>query len=133
MKDIRIAAVIFNSAVKQSRHNLDRMVPWIKQARIQGANLICFPELNVTGYSTHPVIKESAEPIPGNISRCLQDMAHQDQIILLAGMAEKDESNQIFGSHLVVTPESISGVYRKLHIAPPERATFSPGHKIPLF
>ena len=132
MKDIRIAAVIFNSAVNHVNHNLDRMVPWIKEAKNQGANLICFPELNVTGYSIHPEIKDAAEPIPGPISRHLQQLAQEDQIVILAGMAEKDQKGRIFASHLVVTPQGISGVYRKLHIPPPEKEIFSPGDIVPL-
>jgi N-carbamoylputrescine amidase len=133
MKDIRIAAVIFNSAVGQVKNNLDRMLPWIKKAKIQGAALICFPELNVSGYSTDPVIKDSAESIPGPISRQLERMARTEQMVILAGLAEKDESGRIFASHLVVTPSGISGIYRKLHIAPPERAVFSSGNRIPVF
>ena len=133
MNDIRIAAVIFNSPINQVRHNLDRMAPWVKEAKKEGADLICFPELNVTGYSTDPGIKDSAEPIPGPISRQLEHMAQADQIVILAGMAEKDENDRIFASHLVATPKGIAGSYRKLHIAPPERAVFSPGNQVPLF
>jgi N-carbamoylputrescine amidase len=133
MKDLRIAAAIFNSPVGQVRDNLDRMVPLIEQAKKQDADLICFPELNVSGYSTDPVIKDSAEPIPGPISRRLQQMAQEFQIVILAGMAEKDNNGLIFASHLVVTPQEISGIYRKIHIAPPERRIFSAGNAIPLF
>ena len=133
MKDIRIAAVIFNSPVDQAQHNLDRMLPWIKKAKTEGADLICFPELNVTGYSTDPVIKDSAESIPGPISRQLEQMARSDQIVILAGMAEKDENGSFFASHLIATPKGISGLYRKLHIAPPEEAVFSHGKQVPLF
>lgn len=133
MKDIRIAAVIFNSVFNQPRINLDRMVPWIKEAKNQGADLICFPELNVTGYSAYPEIKDSAQKIPGTISERLQHMAQEDQIVLLAGMVEENDNGKTFASHLVVTPECVAGVYRKLHIAPPERDTFTPGQKIPLF
>jgi N-carbamoylputrescine amidase len=109
------------------------MVPLIEQAKKQDADLICFPELNVSGYSTDPVIKDSAEPIPGPISRRLQQMAQEFQIVILAGMAEKDNNGLIFASHLVVTPQEISGIYRKIHIAPPERRIFSAGNAIPLF
>ncbi len=133
MKDIRIAAVIFNSVVGQVQQNLDRMLPWIKKAKKEGADLICFPELNVTGYSTDPVIKDSAESIPGSISRKLEHMAQSAKIVILAGLAERDENGHIFASHLVVTPQGISGVYRKLHVAPPEHAVFSQGKQIPLF
>ena len=133
MKDIRIAAAIFNSVFNQPRNNLDRMVPWIKEAKNQGADLICFPELNVTGYSAHPDVKDSAQKIPGTISERLQHMAQEDQITLLAGMVEENNSGKTFASHLVVTPECVAGVYRKLHIAPPERNVFTPGQQIPLF
>jgi len=133
MKDLRIAAVIFNAPVNRTQQNLARMLPWIETAKKEGADLICFPELNVTGYSTDPVIKDSAETIPGTISRQLEQMARTAEIVILAGMAEKDENGRLFASHLVVLPTGISGVYRKLHIAPPERALFSAGEHIPLF
>jgi N-carbamoylputrescine amidase len=133
MKDIRIATVIFNSIVNRTEHNLNRMGSWIKAARKQGAGLVCFPELNVTGYSNRPEIKDSAEPIPGPASQCLQQMARTEHIVILAGMAEKDKKGRIFASHLVMTPQGISGIYRKLHIAPSEKGLFSPGNKVPLF
>ena len=133
MKDIRIAAVIFNSAVGQVRHNLARMLPWIEKAKKEGADLICFPELNVSGYSTKPGVKDCAESIPGPVSACLVQMANDNQIVVLAGMAEKDEKGCIFASHLVVRPNKISGIYRKIHISPPERSIFSPGNSVPLF
>ncbi len=133
MRDIRIAAVIFNSVVGQVRHNLERMLPWIQKAKAKGADLICFPELNVTGYSTDPVIRDSAESIPGPISRQLEQMARSEQIVILAGLAEKDENGRFFASHLIATPKGIGGLYRKLHIAPPEEAVFSQGKQVSLF
>ena len=60
-------------------------------------------------------------------------MARQHQIVILAGMAEKVENGDIFASHLIISPDGISGWYRKLHIAPPERGIFTPGRKVPLF
>ena len=133
MKDIRVAAVIFNSTINQPQHNLARMIPWVKQAQKQGAALICFPELNVTGYSTHPQIAESAESIQGSISHGVQEMARKYRIAILAGFAEKDDRGRIFASHIVATPENLLGVYRKIHIAPPEKTVFSPGSSTPLF
>jgi N-carbamoylputrescine amidase len=109
------------------------MVPWIRKAKNQGVNLICFPEMNITGYSSHPEIEDAAETIPGPTSRRVQQMAHENQVVILAGLAEKGQNGRIFASHMVVTPDKISGVYRKLHVAPPERTIFSPGSNIPLF
>ncbi len=133
MKDIRIAAVIFNSVVGQVQQNLERMIAWVERARAEGAEIICFPELNVTGYCTDPAIEDSAESIPGTISRQLEQIAGDSGTIILAGMAEKDDKGQLFASHLIVMPDGIAGTYRKLHIAPPEKAVFSPGQQVPLF
>ena len=133
MKDIRVAAVIFNSPVGKTRENLDRMGIWVAEARKQGAAIICFPELNITGYNTHDDIKQTAEPIPGDISQHLLQLARDNQISILAGVTERDVAGCIFASHLVVTPDEIAGVYRKIHVAPPERTLFSPGNSVPLF
>ncbi len=133
MKDIRIATVIFNSPVGKIRQNLDRMELWIAEACKKSAAIICFPELNITGYSTHDDIQQTAEPIPGDASRHLLQLARDYQISILAGVTERDHGGRIFASHLVVTPDEIAGVYRKIHVAPPEHTIFSPGTAVPLF
>ena len=133
MKDIRIAAVIFNSPIGQNQKNLDRMEKWVTSAKKLDAAIVCFPELNVTGYSTHKEIMDTAEPIPGVASQYLLQLALQHQMVVLAGLVERDETGRVFASHLVVTPNEISGVYRKIHIAPPKRDIFSPGDGLPLF
>jgi len=133
MKDIRIAAVIFNSPIGQNQKNIDRMDRWVKEGKEQDAAIVCFPELNITGYSTHEDIKATAEPTPGAISQQVLQMAQRHQIAILTGLAEKDQTGRVFASHLVVTPDRICGIYRKIHIAPPERGLFSPGDAVPLF
>jgi len=60
-------------------------------------------------------------------------LAQDHQISILAGLAESEESGNVFASHLVVAPDGTLGVYRKIHIAPPERDVFSPAGTVPLF
>jgi len=133
MKDIRIAAVILNSLVNKTRRNLDQMVKWIEEAKKKGASIICFPEMNITGYSTREDIIDAAEPVPGPATREIVKLAESENIVILAGMAEKDIKGRIFASHLVIKPYEPPIVYRKLHISPPERTIFTAGNKIPLF
>ena len=133
MKDIRIAAVISNSPVNKTRCNLDQMVRWVEEAKKKDASIICFPEMNITGYSTREDIINAAEPVPGPATKELTKLAESENIVILAGIAEKDSKNRIFASHLVIKPYESQGVYRKLHISPPERTFFTPGNKIPLF
>lgn len=133
MKDIRIAAAIFQSRLLETDRNLDRMEGLIRAAKAEGAAVVCFPEMNITGYSSGPDIQAAAEPIPGPISRRLCDMAAGEGMVVLAGMAERDGEGRIYVSHLAVEPSGKVSVYRKLHIAPPEKAVYSPGETIPLF
>ena len=133
MKDIRIAAVISNSPVNKTRRNLDQTVRWIEEAKKKGASIICCPEMNITGYSTKEDIIHAAEPVPGPATKELAKLADTENIVILAGMAEKDIKGRIFASHLVIKPYESPGIYRKLHISPPERTVFTPGNKIPIF
>ena len=133
MKDIRIAAVIMNCPVGRVRDNLDRMADWIQTAKKRGADLVCFPEMNVTGYSTLSAIKDFAETVPGKISRSVLRLAQEFKLAILAGLLEMDPQGRVYASHLAVTPQGVAGVYRKIHIAPPETEVFSAGDTVALF
>jgi len=133
MKNIRISVVICNSPVNNTENNLKGMAKWVKASKKEDVDIICFPEMNITGYSNHKDIEAVAEPIPGPSSRNILNLAESEEIVILAGMVERDKKDRIFASHLVVKPDGFVGVYRKVHIAPPERAVFTPGNKIPLF
>jgi predicted amidohydrolase len=133
MNDIRIAAVMMNCPLGRTRENLDRMTGWVAAAKKRGADFVCFPEMNVTGYSTKVRIKNSAESVPGPISQTILEAAREFDMVILAGLAEKDAKSRVFACHLVVSPQGVVGVYRKIHIAPPEKKIFSAGARIPFF
>ena len=133
MKDIRVAVVVSDSPVNKIGHNLEQTARWIKIAKNRGASIICFPEMNITGYSIRTDISDTAESVPGPASDKLLNLASKENIVILAGVAEKDETGHIFASHLVIKPYEDIGVYRKLYIAPPELPIYTPGDKIPLF
>ncbi len=133
MKNIRIAAAVSRSVPFETERNFDGMARLVRVARQEGAALVCFPEMNLTGYSNSPDVRHVAEQIPGPVSRRVEELARTENMVILAGMAEKDEEGRIFVSHLAVGPDGLAGVYRKLHMAPPEQAVFSPGNDIPLF
>lgn len=133
MKDLRIAAVIFRSESYDASSNLESMVKWVKEAKERGAIIVCFPELNITGYGTDGKIFEAAGEIPGEITETVSGISSEYGVIILAGMAEKDKKNRIFASHIVAKPDRSIGVYRKLHIAPVEKKLFHAGDDVRLF
>lgn len=133
MDDIRIALVVQHCPLGQVEANLERAVEWVKAAGEQGADIVCFPELNITGYSTRNAGALNPQSIAGTVTQSLHRLAQQQRLVILAGLAEKGEDDCLYASHLVVTPEGLAGAYRKVHISPPERADFTAGNHIPLF
>jgi len=109
------------------------MKAWVEKAASMGAGLVCFPELNLTGYSVRETILSVAEPIPGAVSEAVMEIARESGVLLLAGLAEKDDQGRIFASHLVASPEGVQGVYRKCHLSPFEQRLYCAGNTLPVF
>lgn len=127
MKDIRIAVAVTRPELFQVERNLEAIDRLSREAALRGARVVCFPELSVTGYGNGPAMAGVAQTVPGEASRRLAEFAAAGDIVILAGMAEKGEDGRYFMSHLTVMPDGEVSVYRKLHLAPPERVLFSPG------
>ncbi len=133
MKDIRIAAVVCRSRVHQIEENISQIQKWVHAAKVKGVNLICFPEMNVTGYSHLKDICRSAQDLSDPVVQNLMDLATSQDITILAGIAEKHTENRVWASHLVLNPNGSCEVYRKVHIAPPEKDILTAGNAIPIF
>jgi predicted amidohydrolase len=133
LKDLRMALAVVEAPVGRIRENLDRITHWTETAAKQGAKLICFPEMSITGYSTRGEMKQLAQPIPGPATNRVSALARRLGIAILAGLAESDSEGSLFASHVVASPDGGLQVYRKIHIAPPEAQTFSRGRSAALF
>jgi len=133
MRDIRIAAVVMNCPVGDVEDNLDRMDRLVKIAAENQVEIICFPELNVTGYCNRPEMARAALTIDSPEVNRIREMARSERVVILAGLAEKGADGTVFASHLLIHRDGSIDVYRKLHIAPPEKSIFSPGNNIPVF
>lgn len=133
MNGIHLALAVVRAPVARIEENLARTGRWTRTARAKGADLICFPELNITGYSTRDTVVRTAQPIPGPITDGLQEIANREEIAIIAGMAEQGSGNRFYAAQVVVCPDQPPAAYRKIHIAPPEKHYLSPGIKVPIF
>lgn len=133
MKDIRVAAITCDSPVGEIDRNLATTVEWTRKAKNAGAKLVCFPELNITGYCNRPQMADIALPIPGDICRRISRLSADEDVVILAGMAERNPGGRPFASHCVFTQDGRIQTYRKAHIAHPEKNTYTPGDTVPVF
>jgi len=133
MESLRIAAAVVNAPIGETDQNLAEVSHWTRTAADQGVRLICFPEMNLTGYVHTDGAAAWAESIPGPTTDALTKLSRKTGVTVLAGMAEKATDGRLFIVHLAASPEGGLDVYRKLHLAPPEKTIFTPGDQASLF
>jgi N-carbamoylputrescine amidase len=133
MPTLRIAAAMLRIPVGRVDENLAAAIAWTRQARREGAHLVCFPEMTLTGYSTRRGIVRHGLTADGPEAETLRQLAQQEGITILAGVAEPAPGERVYAAHWVVRPDLPIGVYRKTHIAPPEKRYLQPGDDLPVF
>lgn len=128
--DIRVAAVICQSRVGHTEENLRRMEKWTEAAAKEKADIVCFPELCITGYHVRDEIRKAALPMTGAAVDTVIRTAGRHGITVVAGLAEKNENGRIYAAGFACNTGGLLGIYRKVHLAPPEKEVFSPAGEI---
>ena len=133
MMDLRVAAVVSRSPLGRIKDNLEQAFHFSRLAKEAGADIVCFPEMSLTGYANHAAIVDLAQPVTGPICRQLSSIARETGLLILAGMAEYNPKGKPFAAHCIFQPDGLVQTYRKLHLAPPEKPFFSAGNEIQVF
>lgn len=113
--------------------NLDEMRRYLEQARAAGAELVCFPEMNITGYIDPQQHSEAVIPLDDPAVGRVCEMSREYGMAIIAGLVESNPSGRPFITQLVAQQGKMLGHYRKINIKEDEAAWFSPGHEQPLF
>ncbi|MBN2060788.1 MAG: nitrilase [Deltaproteobacteria bacterium] len=133
MRDIRIAAVCMKSKPHDVRENLVRMETLVQEASEMEADIVCFPELSLTGY----IIKEPSSVYTISDSSEIIDrvcgVAGSKGMIIIAGMVEVREHGKPYLSQIVAGPHGLLGIYRKTHLSPLESEVYQRGQHIDIF
>lgn len=111
--------------------NLETIHTICQTARQSHVDLLCFPELSVTGY--HPDSVRIAQTIPGPASMALSQMATHCSLTLCAGITEKCTGNKPWITQLLCLPDGSIFQYRKTHLGRRETEIYSAGDKLLVF
>jgi predicted amidohydrolase len=121
MNDLRAAAVQFQHQPGDKLANLEVVREYTTKASAQGADLVVFPEMCITGYwhlrdLPRENLEALAEPIPdGGTTQALLDLAKEHELSVGAGFIEHDEDGRLFNSYVVAMPDGRTACHRKLH------------------
>ncbi len=130
MKDVIIALAVQNSICGKFEENLSKCIKYSNKAAKEGASIVLFPEMNLTGYTSGEKLQSIAKPLSDELISTLQNISTNKSITILAGLAHQDKDNKIYASHFAIMPDKSFFIYKKTHTAPPEKNTLSQGNKI---
>jgi len=146
MRDVvRVAAVAADTRPGELHENLAKIDAWAGRASAAGAHLALFPELSLTGFiPNHPSADHNdwlrralAEARCGALAvdspqvGRVAEIAARHRVLLSVGMLE-DAGNVLFNAQLLVGPEGLLGVWRKLHVPMFEMPFYNPGPAPPV-
>jgi predicted amidohydrolase len=121
MEKIKISTAQFEHKSGDKKYNLSVMERLARQAAQKGSQVIAFHECSVTGYTfarrlSKAQMLDLAELIPqGESVARLVEIAHATQMVVLAGLFEKDENDHLFKAYVCVDKNGLVAKYRKLH------------------
>jgi len=136
---IKIALAQTSCKVGDKAYNIQKMATYIAKAKKQKANLIIFPELSLTGYTTRDRTYELAETIPGSSTQKMERLAKQNNMHIIYGMIEKSAKAQavIYNTAVLTAPNGTIGHYRKMYLPThsvfEEKRYFRQGYETPVF
>ena len=115
MEKLRVAAVSTRNWVGQPDRSIGNMAGWARKAAGEGAELIVFPELGVSGYFWSEHTWDVAESVPGPSTDKLVQLAAQVNAILCFGLLERD-ADVVYNTQVLVNGDGIIGTQRKIHM-----------------
>lgn len=137
MEKLKVATAQFENKSGDKQYNLEVIEKLAKKAAAEGTQVIAFHECSITGYTfARHLSKEQmldlAEVIPSGESILkLTEIAKNNNIIILAGLFEKDENDNLFKAYVCVDKNGLIARHRKLH--PFINPYLTPGNEYTIF
>jgi len=120
-----LVSIVQMSSNKDSKKNLENIFKYLDKAKSEKSELVVFPELILTGHlnKNKSAVEKDDPKILG-----LAKYANKNQMYIYFGFAEKKD-NEYFNSSMLLGPEGILGIYRKVHLNKEDRAWASEGNE----
>jgi len=138
-QNFKVALAQISCKQGDKTENIRKIEENVTHAKTQGAKLVIFPELSLTGYTLRDQAYELAETIPGPSTSVLEEMAKKANVHIIVGMPELSEKTQstIYNTAVLVGPNGFIGKYRKMYLPThsvfEEKRYFRPGYQTAAF
>ncbi len=137
MEKLKASSVQFEHKSGDKAYNLSVIDQFSETAAKKGSKVIAFHESCITGYTFTQNLSEQdmlelAEYIPESSSiKELKQISHKHNVVILAGLFEKDQDNRLYNTYVCVNPSGLIARHRKIH--PFINPYLSPGEEYTVF
>jgi len=127
-RGVRIALAQINVVDGDKEANLATCAAAVRDAAVQGANLVILPEMVLTGFLGRSALEPLAETRDGTGVVAFRDMAVKNKVTVVAGFPERAASGAIYNTTAVfgASGEPLA-FYRKTHLFNLERLAITRG------
>ncbi|MFC1479289.1 carbon-nitrogen hydrolase family protein [Planctomycetota bacterium] len=113
---VTIAGIQYAGLKEKKKENLETGIRLIREAADKGAQIVMSPEVVLTGFVGGDTEKSLAEPIPGETTEMLGELAHELDIYILFGLSELNNGEICNAMAAISRTGELMGVMRKVHI-----------------
>ena len=132
MSNIKISINQINTKVGSLHSNTAKIVQKIIEASNKNCDIVCFPELSITGYPPEDLVLSDTF-INNNIHALNQIIDHTNNITAIVGFIDK-KNDEIYNAAAVISDRKLIAVYRKNKLPNygvfDEKRYFSSGNQI---
>jgi len=130
---VRIALAQVNPTVGDLVGNTRLVLEWIDRAKVAGADIVCFPELALTGYPPEDLVLKPSF-VRDNIGQLKSIAKATSDISAVVGFV--DEEGDIFNAAAFLHGGEIKAIFHKVFLPNygvfDEKRYFEPGHRCPI-
>ncbi len=113
---VKLALAQINNTLGVVEKNLEKHLARIKEAKEQGADLVLFPELSLTGYVLQDLVPAVAHKPSADDPVFKELLAASRDIDITVGFVEEDVRSRFFISSAYLSQEKVVHVHRKVYL-----------------
>lgn len=113
---VKLALAQINTTLGVVEKNLEKHLMRIKEAEAQGADLVLFPELSLTGYVLQDLVPAVAHKPSPDDPVFKELLAASRNIDITVGFVEEDVRSRFFISSAYLSQEKVVHVHRKVYL-----------------
>jgi predicted amidohydrolase len=130
---LRLALVQLRCEKHDFVGNLDQHAVELEAAAARGVDIVCFPEMSLTGYADPTRMPNAAIDLDDPLVSTFAQLTKRYDLTAIAGIEERRRGHKPYITQVVARRGRVVGWNRKVTILNEEAEWFEPGSETPLF